>query len=703
MQPSPVISMLCGAAAVVVSYLCDIDSRSTAVVVVLIVALAAWMTEKDLMGMAVAVACMIASSVAEWLTDKDVALFVAMGVLTLCMVGIAAEGGVRAVPVFSWVHICTVACLGLSKIIVVFVVIALGIAAVGFATGREMRIAAIGSALGMGTFCYVTGCEYSVVSVINSLAILAGGYLVSSKERVEHLDRALDAQLDEIMTAFIALVVPIFKLFGLSMTADHDLNEEDIFLHDQNVRKQKKVSTAIKAETSRDTRELIDELELEPQLGSQPIIVSDAPTKVSMTIYLGKLDFREISERRVIKIYPDVVCIIDVSGSMAELNKLDYVKRTLISLIDFMQAGRLAIVIFSTDAQVLVPFTEVSDSNRNSIKKKVQSIEPDDQTNIVAGVKLAQKLIKGLKIKHNSIVSMLLLSDGQHNQGLINNEILFANDLQTTGIEYTLHTFGYGHNHDPAQMQTISETKHGNYYYVRDVAKVEECFTHCLAAVITTVAGSARLTLRLTPSAALPVLKIKKMYGPHWHKISDIEAVMEIGSISEGFSKDFGLEVYIDAKDSDLHKAARHELATFTLEYTEIATGKFASVNRTLTTLLYPKGSSVQVFTNSAAKSKMLRATGADLIKKALELHKGRRTADAIDLLRSFKADFDSSSARPSDVVLESMLREFGIMIVMMDNEMKGRRNEDNTMSYMTQQMNIYANQISVPHFGDVY
>ena len=714
MKQLPTVGVLCGIAVVVVSYMAGIDSQSLSVSIVSMVAVVAWMTDRDLMWMFVA--CVAASCVAEWSKEKDGVVVLGVGVLVVCGVGVWFEGGVKAIPLFSWVHLgaVVVAIIGLDRVVILSMIITLVIAVLEVATGREMRILTIGIALGIAIGGYAFEFKFNLTSVVTSLAVLVVGYLVSCIQTKVHIARIFGPNLSEKISTKIALIAPRFNCVWLRAALNwkwivreiqkveielQHAKEEDLFLHDKKVRNTEKIIASVNTGEIDETVELVKRLDLEPQLSTQPIVVSDKPSEVSMSIYLGIVDFEGIS-KQVTKIYPDVVCIIDISGSMSVMEKLNHVKITLISLLKYMEGGRLAIVTFSCRAEVLMPFTEVTYYSRDIIKKTVESMTIKGQTNIADAIKTSQQLLKSLNLKKNSIVSMLLLSDGGHNVGPLNLDDLFINDLLRTGTKYTLHTFGYGNDHDARLMHSISDRKNGNYYYVSDVAKVRKYFAECLKTIITTVAVSARLTLRLTPSADLPVLKIKKLYGPHWRRVSDTEAVMEIGNISEGFSKEFCLEVYVDSKDSLLKEAARLELATFTLEYTD-TTGKTNSVSRKLTTLLYPKGSSVRVFTNEAAKRELLRARGADLIKKALDQHTQKRTGDAIETLRSFKAEINLSVVSQKGKLLGQMLKEFDIMVSMLYNEMHNRPNIDNTVSYMTQQINIYANQISAPQFGE--
>jgi len=92
-------------------------------------------------------------------------------------------------------------------------------------------------------------------------------------------------------------------------------------------------------------------------------------------------------------------------------------------------------------------FKTLSPTNILKIKEIVNSIRTCGSTNITAGTHLGQKLLGDRKTK-NHVSSIFLLSDGEHNSGPIDHDILFNKDFERSKCDYTLCSFGYGDNHD---------------------------------------------------------------------------------------------------------------------------------------------------------------------------------------------------------------------------------------------------------------
>lgn len=52
----------------------------------------------------------------------------------------------------------------------------------------------------------------------------------------------------------------------------------------------------------------------------------------------------------------------------------------------------------------------------------------------------------------------------------------------------TIHSFGFGKDHDPELMNEIASMKDGNFYFIEDLTKLDECFIDALAALFSVVA-----------------------------------------------------------------------------------------------------------------------------------------------------------------------------------------------------------------------
>ena len=437
---------------------------------------------------------------------------------------------------------------------------------------------------------------------------------------------------------------------------------------------------------------LSDAIKLDIRLDKSPLVQSDSPARHSMLVSIEERLFGELD---IDTCKADIICIIDVSFSM-QGQKLDYVKKTLVSLLDFIKGSRMAIVIFGTHADVLMNFKIVSDASLPHITRIIESITEQGNTNITAAVKVSQTLLKA-RCTRNDVASMLLLSDGQHNTSDISIDGMFDGDTMAAGTEYTLHAFGYGDDHDSKLMQAMSERKQGNYYFVNDIAKVNECFADCMGMITTSLANKGKMTLKLHPTAYYPEVRILKTYGPYWQKASDTEAVIQLSNIYAGMKKDFGLEIELDASKKRVFGQTQAVLATLKLEYTDMSTSARSKLEKSLTVQIYPKGFQVNVVTNLEVKKNIMRAAGGDAIKKAHEYNEQGRSKAGILLLDSLKTEFEKAQDVKDDIEIKSLIKEFDEIIKMLKNDLTGTPNMCSSTNYMMQKANVYRNQTSSP------
>ncbi|MCA9945755.1 MAG: von Willebrand factor type A domain-containing protein, partial [Anaerolineales bacterium] len=102
--------------------------------------------------------------------------------------------------------------------------------------------------------------------------------------------------------------------------------------------------------------------------------------------------------------------VIDVSGSMAQENRLGLVKQSLEILVNRMRADdTIAIVVYGSDARVVLPPTNGSD--RNTILNAIYSLDTEGSTNLEAGLLLGYEMANRA-YKFDGINRVILASDG---------------------------------------------------------------------------------------------------------------------------------------------------------------------------------------------------------------------------------------------------------------------------------------------------
>ena len=433
-------------------------------------------------------------------------------------------------------------------------------------------------------------------------------------------------------------------------------------------------------------------LVITPTLDSNYIVHDSAGQRKGLMITINETKMGQ-SDKDTTKV--DIVCIIDNSGSMSG-SKLDNVKTTLKSLLEILKGSRIALVLFDSNASMLMNFKTVNDDNVPRITKVIESIQALNSTNITAGVHVSQNLL-GSRATKNNAASMFLLSDGQHNQGPINNDILFKDDFARTNAEYTLHTFGYGDDHDAKLMQSMAERKAGNYYFVNDIKRVDECFFDCLGMVTTSLATKGRLTLKLLPTSFYPEIRVVRTFGSYLTKKSDNEVEIAIENIYAGIKKNYLLEVEFDGAKKLVEAPVVATIGELNFLCSELGKAAQTTLHSTFTVQIEPKTTAVLLVQNLEVKKNYFRVKGGELMKEADEKRNSGQGKEAIIMLEDFKKDLQKVTELAQDPLTTTLISQINHIIKMINNDLSGIANECLTKNYMMQQANYFANEQSAP------
>lgn len=197
----------------------------------------------------------------------------------------------------------------------------------------------------------------------------------------------------------------------------------------------------------------------------------------------------------------DIVCVIDVSGSMSG-EKLELVQKTLIFMISRLDiTDRISIITFSDDAKTLSPLITMNPQGKIKASAVVKKMHIEGGTEIILGVDKSLQLLASRK-KINQVTSVLLLTDGVDNNGdtaMGRLEKVFAKYDKIITSTYTIHTFGYGADHQADLLNSISQKKSGGFYFVEKEASIPQIFSDCLGEMMSIVADSIFIELSTLP------------------------------------------------------------------------------------------------------------------------------------------------------------------------------------------------------------
>lgn len=184
--------------------------------------------------------------------------------------------------------------------------------------------------------------------------------------------------------------------------------------------------------------------------------------------------------------------VIDRSGSMS-CEPLHEAKRCARHIIDQLQPDdRASLVQFDSRVQVLVPAQPVAD--RTALHRALQNIEEGGTTNLHGGWAAGgQSLLE--HIQQAGLSRVILLSDGNANEGLTETEQIAQQCGQFAERGITTSTYGLGRDFNEDLMVAMAKSGQGNHYYGATAQDLFEPFAEEFDLLANLYASKLRLSL----------------------------------------------------------------------------------------------------------------------------------------------------------------------------------------------------------------
>ncbi len=193
-----------------------------------------------------------------------------------------------------------------------------------------------------------------------------------------------------------------------------------------------------------------------------------------------------------------LVFVIDVSGSMAQENRLGLVQRSLRLLVDELRpTDEVAIVVYGSRARVVLPPTSGADKNR--IFQTINALAPDGSTNAEEGLLLGYQLAEEMQ-GPGRITRLILCSDGVANVGNTGPDSILERVQGYVDQGITLTTVGFGMgNYNDVLMEQLANNGDGSYAYVDTLEEARRIFVEGLTGTLQVVAKDAKVQVDFNP------------------------------------------------------------------------------------------------------------------------------------------------------------------------------------------------------------
>ena len=195
----------------------------------------------------------------------------------------------------------------------------------------------------------------------------------------------------------------------------------------------------------------------------------------------------------------NLVFLIDVSGSMAEPNKLPLLKTAFKLLVRQMRPqDNVAIVVYAGAAGLVLEPT--SGSEKAKIIDKIDSLQAGGSTAGSEGLKLAYKVARE-KFNGEGNNRVILATDGDFNVGPSSEGELtrMIEEYRKDGISLSVLGFGMGNVKDN-KMEMLADKGNGNYAYIDNALEARKVMVSQMAGTLYTIAKDVKLQVEFNPA-----------------------------------------------------------------------------------------------------------------------------------------------------------------------------------------------------------
>ena len=201
----------------------------------------------------------------------------------------------------------------------------------------------------------------------------------------------------------------------------------------------------------------------------------------------------------------DLVVVLDRSGSMSG-SKIEHARQATRLVVDSLADGdRFALVTYAGDAALTIPLAEASPAARARWIQTIAGTGAGGGTNISNALDLALATLERAQ-RPGRAARLILISDGQANQGDVTLEGLSERARRAARAESVLSAVGVGEDFNETLMAALADAGTGNYYYLRNAEELARVFESEFKATRTTLADA--LSVTLTPGPHVTVADV---------------------------------------------------------------------------------------------------------------------------------------------------------------------------------------------------
>ena len=321
----------------------------------------------------------------------------------------------------------------------------------------------------------------------------------------------------------------------------------------------------------------------------------------------------------------NLALVVDTSGSMDGRAIADARTASLALLEQLADGDRLAVVVFHSRTELMVPSVVLDDETRAAARTKIATMASSGTTDMANGLRVGlEELLRNYQ--EGGVNRLVLLGDG-----VPNDAAPIAALAQAAGERHiAITSLGLGLDYDETIMGQIAQLSGGHFHYIENSSTVAAVFRDEVLRLQRIVGRNAVVTL--TPG---PGVRIESVVGPVVSQNNGSVSI-SIGDVSEGDTRDLLVRLSADGRraganvelvdavmsfDDAVAGAGRLERRVFlgaksTASETEITTGRNEEVERDAARM---QAAATQIQAIALARGGELEAARAALASAVIE------------------------------------------------------------------------------------
>jgi len=195
----------------------------------------------------------------------------------------------------------------------------------------------------------------------------------------------------------------------------------------------------------------------------------------------------------------NLVFLIDVSGSMSDVNKLPLLKSAFKMLVEQLRPeDKVSIVVYAGAAGCVLPST--SGVEKDKILEALSNLQAGGSTAGGAGINLAYKIAKDNFVEDGNN-RIILATDGDFNVGASSNKAIedLIEQKRKEGVFLTVLGFGMG-NYKDSKMEILADKGNGNYAYIDNLLEAKKVLVNEFGGTLFTIAKDVKIQVEFNPA-----------------------------------------------------------------------------------------------------------------------------------------------------------------------------------------------------------